>query len=56
MRSSMRSSATTAAGLVVVADEAAEANWRLAVSDNGIGIPENQLDSDKPRAGLEPIS
>ena len=44
-----------AAGLVVVAYEAAETNWRLAVSDNGIGIPEDQLDSDKPRAGLGTI-
>jgi chemotaxis protein methyltransferase CheR len=44
-----------AAGLVVVAYEAAEANWRLAVSDNGIGILENQLDSDKPRPGLGTI-
>jgi PAS domain S-box-containing protein len=44
-----------AAGLVVVAYEAAETGWRLAVSDNGIGIPEGQLDSDKPRAGLGTI-
>jgi len=44
-----------AAGLVVVAYEAAETNWRLAVSDNGIGIPEDLLDSDKPRAGLGTI-
>ena len=44
-----------AAGLVVVAYEAAETNWRLAVSDNGIGIPEGQLDSNKPRPGLGTI-
>ena len=44
-----------AAGLVVVAYEAAETSWRLTVSDNGIGIPEGQLDSDKPRAGLGTI-
>ena len=44
-----------AAGQVVVAYEAAETSWRLTVSDNGIGIPEDQLDSDKPRAGLGTI-
>jgi chemotaxis protein methyltransferase CheR len=44
-----------AAGLVVVAYEAAETSWRLTVSDNGIGIPEGQLDSDKPRPGLGTI-
>jgi chemotaxis protein methyltransferase CheR len=43
------------AGLVVVAYEAAETSWRLTVSDNGIGIPEGQLDSDKPRPGLGTI-
>ena len=43
------------AGLVVVAYEAAETSWRLTVSDNGIGAPEGQLDSDKPRAGLGTI-
>ena len=41
-----------AAGLVVVAYEAAETSWRLTVSDNGIGTPEGQLDSDKPHPGL----
>ena len=41
-----------AAGLVVVSYEAAETSWRLTVSDNGIGTPEGQLDSDKPRPGL----
>jgi two-component sensor histidine kinase len=44
-----------AAGLVVVAYEAAETSWRLAVSDNGIGTPEDQLDSNKPRPGLGTI-
>jgi PAS domain S-box-containing protein len=44
-----------AAGLVVVAYEAAETSWRLTVSDNGIGTPEGQLDSDKPRPGLGTI-
>ena len=44
-----------AAGLVVVAYEAAETSWRLAVSDNGIGTPESQLDSGKPRPGLGTI-
>jgi chemotaxis protein methyltransferase CheR len=44
-----------AAGLVIVAYDAAETSWRLAVSDNGIGAPEGQLDSDKPRPGLGTI-
>ena len=44
-----------AARLLVVAYEAAETSWRLAVSDNGIGTPEGQLDSDKPRPGLGTI-
>jgi two-component sensor histidine kinase len=47
--------AADAAGLVVVAYEAAETSWRLTVSDNGIGTPEGQLDSDKPRPGLGTI-
>ena len=42
-------------GRLVVAYEAAETSWRLTVSDNGIGIPEGQLDSDKPRPGLGTI-
>jgi chemotaxis protein methyltransferase CheR len=42
-------------GLLVVAYEAAETSWRLTVSDNGIGIPEGQLDSNKPRPGLGTI-
>jgi len=44
-----------AAGLVVVADEVAETSWRLTVSDNGLGTPEGQLDSDKPHPGLGTI-
>jgi two-component sensor histidine kinase len=44
-----------ASGLVVVAYEAAETSWQLTVSDNGIGMPEGQLDSDKPRPGLGTI-
>ena len=43
------------AGLVVVGYEAAETSWRLTVSDNGIGAPEGQLNSDKPRAELGTI-
>ena len=43
------------AGLLVVAYEAAESSWRLAVSDNGVGIPEGQLDSNQPRPGLGTI-
>jgi PAS domain S-box-containing protein len=43
------------AGLVVVAYEAAETSWQLTVSDNGIGMPEGQLNSDKPRPGLGTI-
>ena len=44
-----------AAGVLVIAYEAAETSWRLTVSDNGIGMPEGQLDSDKPRPGLGTI-
>src|SRR6202040_3661192 len=44
-----------ASGLVVVAYEAAETSWQFTVSDNGIGMPEGQLDSDKPRPGLGTI-
>jgi PAS domain S-box-containing protein len=44
-----------AGGLVVVAYEAAETSWRLVVSDNGVGTPEGQLDSDKARPGLGTI-
>ena len=44
-----------AAGLLVVAYEAAETSWRLPVSDNGIGTPAGQLDPDRPRPGLGTI-
>src|SRR6202034_2094931 len=44
-----------AGGRIVIAFEAAETSWRLTVSDNGIGTPEGQLDSDKPRPGLGTI-
>jgi PAS domain S-box-containing protein len=41
-----------AAGRLVVGYEAAETSWRLAVSDNGIGMPENRLGSGKSNPGL----
>jgi PAS domain S-box-containing protein len=44
-----------AAGVLVIAYEAAETSWRLTVSDNGIGTLEGQSDSDKPRPGLGTI-
>jgi two-component sensor histidine kinase len=44
-----------AAGVLVIAYETAETNWRLAVSDNGIGPPEDQLNLDKSRPGLGTI-
>ncbi len=44
-----------AAGLLVVAYEADETSWRLAVSDNGIGTPEGQSEADKPSPGLGTI-
>jgi two-component sensor histidine kinase len=44
-----------AAGLIVVAYEATERSWRLAVSDNGIGTPEGHLELDKPTSGLGTI-
>jgi two-component sensor histidine kinase len=43
------------AGLIVVAYEATETSWRLAVSDNGIGTPEGHLELDKPTSGLGTI-
>jgi PAS domain S-box-containing protein len=43
------------AGLLVVAYEAAETRWRLAVSDNGIGILEGHLKLDKATSGLGTI-
>ena len=44
-----------AAGLIVVAYEATETSWRLAVSDNGIGAPEGYLKLDKTPSGLGTI-
>jgi PAS domain S-box-containing protein len=44
-----------AAGRLVVSYEAAETNWRLAVSDNGIGIPDGHPDLDKATPGLGTI-
>jgi PAS domain S-box-containing protein len=44
-----------AAGLIVVAYEATETSWRLAVSDNGIGAPEDYLKLDKLPSGLGAI-
>jgi two-component sensor histidine kinase/PAS domain-containing protein len=43
------------AGLIVVAYEATETSWRLAVSDNGSGTPEGHLKLDKPPSGLGTI-
>ena len=45
----------TAAGLIVVAYEATEASWRLAVSDDGSGTPGDHLKLDKPTPGLGTI-
>ncbi|HEY2245532.1 MAG TPA: histidine kinase dimerization/phosphoacceptor domain -containing protein [Xanthobacteraceae bacterium] len=45
----------TPAGLIVVAYEATETSWRLAVSDNGSGTPEGYLKLDKPPSGLGTI-
>jgi two-component sensor histidine kinase len=44
-----------AAGRLVVTYEAAETNWRFAVSDNGIGTPEGHVDLDKVTPGLGTI-
>jgi two-component sensor histidine kinase len=41
--------------LLVIAYEAAETSWRLAVSDNGSGTPEGHLDLDKATPGLGTI-
>jgi two-component sensor histidine kinase len=41
-----------AAGQLVVAYEAAETSWRLAVSDNGVGIREGHLNLHKSAHGL----
>jgi PAS domain S-box-containing protein len=43
------------AGLIVVAYEATETSWRLAVSDDGSGTPEGHLKLDKPTSGLGTI-
>jgi chemotaxis protein methyltransferase CheR len=44
-----------AAGQLVVAYEAADTNWRLTVSDNGIGTPLPHLNSDRTIPGLGTI-
>jgi chemotaxis protein methyltransferase CheR len=44
-----------AAGLLVVAYEAAPASWKLTVSDNGVGTLEGHPGSDKPTPGLGTI-
>ena len=38
-------------GTVVVSYELAEPNWRLTVSDNGIGLPEGHFDKTNPGLG-----
>ena len=43
------------AGFLVVAYEATETGWRLAVSDNGIGKPKSHLDLEKTTPGLGTI-
>jgi two-component sensor histidine kinase len=43
------------AGLLVVAYEAAETGWRLAVSDNGIATPKGYRDLDTATPGLGTI-
>ena len=44
-----------AAGQLVVAYEAADTGWRLAVSDNGIGTPQAHLASARTMSGLGTI-
>jgi chemotaxis protein methyltransferase CheR len=44
-----------AAGRLVVAYEAADTGWRLAVSDNGIGTPQAHLGPAKTTSGLGTI-
>jgi two-component sensor histidine kinase len=44
-----------AAGRLVVAYEAADTGWRLAVSDNGIGTPNVHLGSARTTSGLGTI-
>jgi two-component sensor histidine kinase len=43
------------AGLILVTYEATGTSWRLAVSDNGIGTPEDHSKLDKPSSGLGTI-
>jgi two-component sensor histidine kinase len=38
-------------GRIIVVDGLAEPNWRLAVSDNGIGKPEGHSDKTNPGLG-----
>ena len=53
MRSSTRFPAATKAGRVVVAYEAAGTNWKLSISDNGIGVPDaNAGRLGQKKAGL----
>jgi PAS domain S-box-containing protein len=44
-----------AAGQLVVAYEAADTGWRLAVSDNGVGTPQAHLGSSRTTSGLGTI-
>jgi PAS domain S-box-containing protein len=44
-----------AAGQLVVAYEAADTGWRLAVSDNGVGTPQAHLDAARTTSGLGTI-
>jgi two-component sensor histidine kinase len=44
-----------AAGRLVVAYEAADAGWRLAVSDNGVGTPNAHLGTARTTSGLGTI-
>ena len=42
----------TGARLIVVAFDAAETNWRLAVSDNGVGMPDGGAEMATPGKGV----
>jgi two-component sensor histidine kinase len=44
-----------AVGQLVVAYEAADTGWRLAVSDNGVGTPQAHLGSSRTTSGLGTI-
>lgn len=44
--------ADTGAKLIVVAFDAAETNWRLAVSDNGVGMPDGGAEMATPGEGV----